>query len=183
MTFFANTGITWPELKQETLDAGAASLQAASLLWRVFAGLEYREMSPERRELEGEIRKDLSACAESLRMASKIYRRVADKLQEETLSPLTPAELDLASLRAPFRYDGDPLFDLYSSQPRISVGALYLELSQRTANLAAAVATFEIDHGGFDLAPQVFQMMRQWEALAALGRVVAVLNRRRNGGS
>lgn len=176
MTFFANSGTTWPHYDGQTRRAGTQSLEAASRLWKIFAALE----SGDSRNIS---REDIIACADQLQEAAGIYGRIGDALSNATVSGLTPAELELAALQLPYRYGEDPFFDRSS----LPIGKLYLDLSQRALILASLVRTFQLSderrpHEIDDLAPQVFLMMRQWEALAILGRVIAVLNRRPRAG-
>ena len=171
MTFFANSGVAWPKFEQETREAGTESLDAASRIWKILAALEDRDG----RNVE---REEFTKCAKSLQHASDIYNKVAIELRYEKVASITPAELDLAALHHPY-YDGNIFFyKMFIEDSDISVGRLYDELAQRTAHLAASIRAFEVERDNADLAPQAFQLMKQWEILAVLGRVVAVLNRR-----
>lgn len=179
MTFFANSGITWPKFERETREAGAHSLDAASRIWKLLAYLEDRY---DRNFDQDEI----ANCASSLDLASNIYSDIADQLKYEIIPGVTAAELDLASVNFPIRHSiyGSPrryqqsFFYALFLDDDISLGRLYLELSQRSAHLAASVRALDIKRESKDLAPQAFQLMKQWEILAILGRIVAVLNRR-----
>ena len=55
----------------------------------------------------------------------------------------------------------------------------------RLEALASDIRAFDLnlltkgDDGAYDLAPQAFRIMQQWEEAATLARLIAVLNRRR----
>ena len=120
MTFFANSGVTWPNIEHETREAGAKSLDAASRIWKILAALEDRENHSPKQE-------DLVSCAYSLQSASDIYSKIADQLKHETVEGITPAELDLAALNVPPRYiyRDMPFYKLFLNDSSISVGRLY----------------------------------------------------------
>lgn len=184
MTFFANSGVAWPKVEYLTRSAGTRSLDAASQIWKMLADLEAPDADQRYPE-----RGDLFRCAEMLESASTSYYEIADDLGNETAPRMTPAELELAAVSIPPRYayyperffrPTDPFYDLFFGEPDISVAALYHEMAQRASTLAGAIRTFDVEHDKrTDLAPQAFQMMKQWEMLATLGRIIAVLGRRR----
>lgn len=174
MTFFANSGVAWPKLQFETQNAGSASLRAASRLWSLFSVLE----SGDRGALQSI---DIAGCARELNDASAIYHKIAADLRHVEAEPLTPAEIEVAALpHLPYSSYDAPwlLFPLLNGRRSIDIGALYLELAQRSETLSAAVRTLPFERDELDLAPWVFDMMRQWEFLSVLGRALAVLNRR-----
>jgi hypothetical protein len=180
MTFFANSGVAWPNLEKQTQEAGAKSLDAGSRIWKILAHLENRQ----EQHLD---RREIIICAESFQRASDLYSEIAGRLRYEKVDRITPAEIDLAAVNIPARpyyyderfYYGDSLFyEMFLYRSEVSLGDLYRELAQRTTHLAASLRAFEIERENEDLAPQAFQLMKQWEILATLGRVVAVINRR-----
>ncbi|WP_321870688.1 hypothetical protein [Burkholderia ubonensis] len=181
MTFFANSGVAWPKVEYLTRDAGTRSLDAASQIWKLLADLEALDQRhPEQ--------SDIFRCVQNLELASKSYYEIANLLGNEMVSSMTPAEIELAAVTIPpryayyperFFYPNDRFYDLFLGDGDISVAALYREMAQRMSALAIAIRTFDVDHDErANLAPQAFQMMKQWEMLATLGRIIAVLGRR-----
>lgn len=180
MVFFANSGIAWPRFEEKTRHAGASSLEAAGSLWKVFAALEGGR-------LEGLVTDELVEVANTLEVAATTYADVAVALKGVSVKGLTDREFELAGL-PPRRYRyHEEIFWFWEVTDRrqLPIGHLYLELSRRLEILSRAVRGFEPMHERRDLAPQVFDMMAQWEMLAVLARIIAVLNRREasTGGS
>lgn len=170
MTFFANSGVSFPDFRKETEFAGEQSLLAGSRLWKFFSQLEGNK----NREIdEGEI----NECINELLMAAKTYHGIALALKNEGVGPLTPAEIDLAALHGTQGYYDYRRFGGPDRADHIPVGALYLELAKRLSTLASALRGFDPFRPD-GLGMQVFQMMRHWEMAAGLGRVIAVLNAR-----
>lgn len=186
MTFFANAGIVLPELGQQTADAGASSLRAISTLWNAFANLEGGHWDSDVDT------KALLENAGALWNASRIYHEIAIQTRDTTVDQITPAELDLAGVNVPwsffdesFRWWSGTFFALFLDDP-INIGNLYNEVAQRNETLASTISgfasstrTFGIEQKYDYLAPQAFQIMKQIEALAILGRIISVLNRRK----
>lgn len=177
MTFFANSGVSWPKYENDTKRAGTLSLNAFSQIWKLLAELESRSEA-----LHGSA--DFTNSAESLKDAANTYDRMAEDLRDVSIAPLTPAEFELAGINLPSRrfysddrYLSDSFFGLFI-EGSVVLGRLYKELSQRTAILASSMRAFEIQRSNADLVPQAFQFMKQIEVLATLGRVIAVLNQR-----
>lgn len=178
MSFFANSGVAWPQHENDTRRAGAQSLEAFSKVWHALADMERRGEST-----FSDV--ELSDTANSLQSAVQIYTQLAEEFRNINLDPMTPAEFDLAGLNLSMRefydarlYLAPESFYVLFLESRINLGKLYKELAQRTKNFASSLRAFEAQRSNVDLSPQVFQFMKQLEALAILGRVVAVLNQR-----
>jgi hypothetical protein len=178
MTFFANSGVAWPNVELITRQAGEKALQGGSRLWQFLAGLEGR--SPDSRG-ESDERGDRITNTELLRDAAQGYRAVIDQIDGGLVAELSLAEMELANIGPyPFYYYGFPYPDFDRRGP-VSVRDLYNELALRLEVLASHIISFEPQRDKRDLAPQTFLLMRQWEALATLARIIAVLNRREIG--
>lgn len=179
MTFFANSGIAWPKYEEDSRRAGTMSLDAISQVWQLFASLEARS-----ERFDGNVDgSSVSHSADSFQKAAGTYYRMADGLEDVFIDHLSGAEVELAGINLPNRrfYDGpysDWLGDLFS-RGSIPIGRVYKELAQRAEHLSSSIRAIEIRRDNSILAPQVFQIMKQLETLAILGRIVAVLNLRR----
>jgi hypothetical protein len=173
MMFFANSGVAWPKLEQQTRQAGSDSLEAASHLWRFIARLERRQSEPI--DLD-----DLLQCIEQLDRASRAYSKIASELTGEIVGGLTDSEFEAVGLRrGPYAYYDDwSLRSFLEEDVGVPIGYLYLDLSRRIELLASALRVFEPNREDRDLVPSVFGMMRQWERIATTGRIIAILNRR-----
>jgi hypothetical protein len=176
MTFFANSGIAWPNYAVATQHAGTQSLEAFSEIWRLLAALEARgDQSVAYVDI------DLTKSAKSLESAGLTYETIAQTLRNVTIAALTPAEYELAGL-TPFvvypSYLDASIYSLFAGK-EIRPSQLYQELAQRTNTLAAFMKAFEPKRSNPDLVPQAFQFMRQLEVLSTLGRIIAVLNQRK----
>ena len=174
MTLFANSGVAWPRYESETKEAGKKTFEAASGLFRILAVLEGEVQSPQISEFE------LTRCAESLDQAARVYARVGETLAEETVKWLTPSEYELAGLP---RYSRRFVEDDYYVSPflyrgEVSIGDLYRDLSHRLTRLAAAIRNLRVEGPNVDLAPQVFDVLRLWETVSTLARLIATLGRR-----
>ena len=177
MTFFANSGIAWVQHEEATRQAGGDTFEAVSDLWKILATLE-------RADQEGSQTVDremIDKCAENLVKASSAYRTIASQIAdtEQWIDGLSLMEFELAALYpyGYYRHDDERFSESFFAA-RISIKELYNELSQRLEMLTSAVRAFEPNREKRDLATQVFQMMKHWEAAARLGRAIAVLNRR-----
>ncbi|TCG08843.1 hypothetical protein BZM27_09335 [Paraburkholderia steynii] len=170
MTFFANSGVTFPKFEEDTHAAGSEALEAAASIWRMFAALE-------RNEGQSIQRSEVDDCAQMLLRAASTYHYIATELRNVHVRTLTPAEFQQAAIPHHFTYDVEPLNSMIFS-PQINMGDLYREIAQRAELLSSTLKIIPFDRDIADLAPQVFNTMRQWEYLSYLGRVVSVLNRR-----
>jgi len=173
MVFFANSGTTWPNLEHLTQEAGHDALDGASKLWRALALIEGRELTLTEKDEE---REKLAGAASQLRNAARLYRDVESKISNGLTEKLSPAEIDLAALVNVTSHDS-PFYDLFLLN-YINVQKLYNEIAIRLEILASGIAFFDPGREKNELSPQVFQMMKQWDCLSTLGRVIAVLNRR-----
>ena len=174
MTLFANSGVAWPRHEPETKDAGKKSLEAASDLFRILAALEGDSQTSQLTDF------DLVRCAESLDQAAQSYARVGDSLAGEVVKPLTRSEFELAAVPWYWRRHIGDDFDeppfLYRG--RVPIGDLYRDLSYRLSRLASAIRALKTSENSFDLAPQVFEMLKLWESVSTLARLIATLGRR-----
>jgi hypothetical protein len=167
MTFFSNSGVRFPNLEGQTRIAGHRALSGAADLWRLFAVLEGREGPPF--EDERHLREQ---CIENLREAVGIYKHIVDNIPSEHVE-LSPAEYELAAVGPGFlEYIRQPF------PPYLNLRSLYIEVIRRLEILISQLQAFETDREKETLVQPVFTMMRQWESLAAIGRIIAVLNRR-----
>ena len=174
MTFFANSGIAWPKLEQQTREAGADSLEGGSQLWMLFARLERGAPEPGNRDA-------IAQAAEQLDRASNVYRSIAAQLDGQIVDGLSPSELELAAVRVrPTSYDEEWALDRLERMRHIPIAESYRELSRRLRTLASNLRAFAPNREDTDLAPSVFGMMRQWEMIASLARIIAVVSRRSN---
>jgi hypothetical protein len=174
MTLFANSGVAWPRHEPETKDAGAKSLEAASGLFRILGTLEADSQAAQPMEFE------IGRCAESLNEAAQIYTRVAESLAGELVSPLTPSEIELAAVpRYQRRYIDDDFYEPpFRYRGPVPIGELYRDLAHRLSRLASAVRMLNTSERNFDLAPQVFEILKLWESVSTLARLIATLGRR-----
>lgn len=174
MTLFANSGVAWPRHEKETKEAGKKSLEAASQIFRILADMESRSESDQVSQF------DLNQSAEHLELAGKTYQRVAESLSGETTPRLTGSELELAGVNGQWRrFVDEDLYDLrFPYRGQIPIGELYRDLSHRLARLANAVRHLNVRGETFDVAPQVFHILRQWELISTLSRIIATLGRR-----
>ena len=174
MTLFANSGVAWPRHEAETKDAGQKSLEAASGLFRILASLEAESHPAKLGDYE------LNRCAESLDQAAQIYARVGDELSREAVRQMSASEFELAAIPRYRRGYADEEFEVspYPYRGRLLVGDLYKDLSHRLRRLASAIRALKTSERSFDLAPQVFDMLRLWESISSLARLIATLGRR-----
>lgn len=169
MTFFANSGAAWPDFDNETREAGSDALRAASRLFNIFANLESGESLTITRN-------DVETCARDLEGVAKTYESIARRLGPAAISGVMITDEEVAEWFGPFPF--------VESWPRdwitggsILIGAVFEELSHRARNLVSAIRAVEPNVKGRDLAPSVFRILAQWEALERLARFVAVVNR------
>jgi hypothetical protein len=161
---------------QITAQAGAQSLDAGSDLWAIFRDLEGYGSPPD-------IVNRAQATANKLRNAAELYRGVLAQVGDESIAPLSPAELEVAAFDL-FEFD----FSYYPFARRNILSGLdtprefYQELITRLQTLAASLANLNLFGSKESLAPTAFQIMRLWERLAVLARVIAVINRRERRG-
>lgn len=171
MTLFANSGVAWPKFEQQTQEAGTKSLDAASHFYKLLSLIENKAQFIGTDEL--------NSCARAFDSAGKIYASVADELvHEPDVSSMSPAELELAALPIYRRYYEEPVEELFLLRRKISIRDLYLELSQRCAQISAYVRILNPEKSSEDLASTIFQMMRLWESMSMLARAIATLSRR-----
>lgn len=174
MTLFANSGVAWPRHEQETKEAGKKSLESASQIFQILANMESGTEFNQSSEL------DRTRCAEGLEQASMIYKRVAESLSGEAAMRLTGSEFELAGVNELWRgFWGDEFYSVrrpYTGQ--IPIDELYRDLSHRLIRLASAIRQIDLSVSAFDAAPQVFQILRQWELISTLSRLIATLGRR-----
>jgi hypothetical protein len=170
MTFFANSGIAWPNLEQITAEAGAKSLDGASDLWAMLSIMESPDGASFGERPEGRA-KD---AARKFEEAAMLYSKIIDEVDDTALPEFTRGELELAAVENR-RYDPAYIFEFRGGA---SARDLYREIRMRLETLASGIASLDLRGKRADAAPQVFQIMRDWESLAVLGRIVAVANRR-----
>ena len=179
MTFFANFGNHEKNLAAQTAIAGTDSLQGASEMFRLFAGLEARESGEDsRREwLEDG---SLGRSIEVLERAAKLYVEISGQVDSEWLDELAHDEIELAGVLNSNRfYRDDRIWGFLRERKRRDTRSeLYRELSRRADMLASSLRTLDVKREGRDLSGPVFQCMQQWENMASLARVIAVVNRR-----
>lgn len=171
MTFFANSGVAWPNLQLDTAVAGQMSLEAASDMWALVAMLE----NPRGAVTSFNLTDRAADAGNKFKEAADQYRKIAARVDDKALPALSPAELDLASL------DGDTAreFGQDSVQSRLmpSPRSLYEQLAKRLETLASRLMGLNFQKAD-DLHPGVFKLMRDWESLTTLGRLIAVANLR-----
>src|SRR6266566_5290793 len=95
MTFFANSGVAWPDFEKDTRDAGAGALRAASRLLQAFADLESGKTVSISED-------DVEFCAEALNGAAKTYSRIAYQLRDATVSRPLLTDCELVDWFGPF---------------------------------------------------------------------------------
>jgi hypothetical protein len=168
VTLIGNAGIRWPELDEITREAGERALSAAAKLWQIFANVE-GESKPGKSVTSPS---DLETCAGQFLEAAGNYREMLRVLTTvETAFTIAPVDAEIAAVNM------DLVSPLTSGR---DIRILYGELAFRLETLASQISAFDVRADKFDLAPQAFQMMRQWETAACLGRLVATLNRRKD---
>ena len=180
MTFFANSGVAWPDHESETASAGTQSLEAISQIWKLLSDLESRrDGSP--------IPTEVGPIIEKLTGAAVVYSRIARSLEEVRPQVVSLAELELAGVQG-YSFFDPGLARIFrrcltsirlSDDNELKIGYLYSELAQRSDNLARSLRLVEVSRSNLDLAPQMFQIMSQIESWSELGRVIAVVNRRK----
>ncbi|MFS8115004.1 hypothetical protein QD460_25010 [Rhizobium jaguaris] len=167
MVFFANSGITWPHLESLTSDAGSQSLEAASELLSVIAKMEGRtETRPEDQSHA------IDEIARKFRSAADLYEKAIPQVDDRILFPLSLAEVELASVYGPPWRDPD----FFPTTPKLA----YRDLASRLYTLAANVTDIKFEKPKSELAPLIFQLMGEWERLASMARLIAVLNLRKS---
>jgi hypothetical protein len=175
MVFFANAGIAWPKLEDISRRAGESALHAGAHLWRMFAILEGAKNGID----DGKGSEAQRQCVASLKEASDLYQKVMTSIDDRHVV-IRPSDLELAAVDVQ-SYSGFEPFSLTKTfyfGDSIRMRDLYSELMQRIGMLANDVELFDIKRKTIQVAPSAFRMMRQWETLAILGRLIAALNRR-----
>jgi hypothetical protein len=180
MTFFANSGVAWPNSYQTTREAGQRALEAGAYLWHFLGILEGRDPAA-----PGPVdNEERLIAANMLKEVSMRYYDIADKEIGDMLVPeLSPAEMELANIPQQrwFDYRGTryPYEYPYPGIGRpVPVRELYRDLALRLQTLSSHLSSLESRQAKEDLAGQAFLLMGQWEAVAILARIIAVLNRR-----
>jgi hypothetical protein len=166
VTIFANSGPKWRTTEETTTNAGTQALEAASGLWRLLAAIESGKGADQS--------KTVARAYEKVTAAMELYESIVPTVDDSPLPPLSPAEFQGAALY-PYPSHPDASFIEYSSA---SPQKLYRELITRLDTLRRRLNSLDLQKPKEDLAPQAFQLMQDWEALARLGRVIAVINRR-----
>jgi hypothetical protein len=174
MTFFANAGVKWPKVESELRDAGTHTLEAGTELWRLISKVEGWP-SNRRTEIADEDGIRLN-CVRKLREAAEIYSRSLNEIGEETVQPLTEAEIRLAAI--PYFSDG---IENYLFRSGSTTRVLYFTLIHRIQSLSSLVANLNLNNYRRDLIPQVFRAMREWELISSTARMIAVVNLRNDG--
>src|SRR5262249_38939628 len=133
MTFFANSGITLPNLKDLTRQAAHEALGSASEIWRMISIIENKD------DLKGSefSRTEMNKCAEGLRKSAQLFSQVIKEVEGQgSVAPLTPSERELAAIapESDYRY-GRYGYDF--DHERWSLANLYRELAKRLEILAA----------------------------------------------
>ncbi|TAU55739.1 hypothetical protein ELI43_24380 [Rhizobium leguminosarum] len=166
MTFFANSGVTWPNLEHLTSEAGALSLEAASELLSIVSKLEKEETTENRS-------KEISATSKKFRDASKLYKSIVTQISVDAeFSYIAQSEMELANVST-YPWISEDLINF-----PLSTREAYRDISVRLDTLAATITDISFDKQKVDLAPLIFRLMGDWERLSAIARIVAVLNRR-----
>jgi hypothetical protein len=173
MVFFANSGNALPHLEQKTREAGASTLQAAAEFWQVLGDIEGRASDFAKRDSE---RERLQLCVDRLRNAATTYQSMLDQIPPDRLWEVSEAELQVAALDMP------SLHQLPYYRPRhprrVNLKHLYAELIEKLQRIADEILALDWGGSKEDLAPQVFILMRRWENLTNLGRLIVVVNHR-----
>jgi hypothetical protein len=174
MTFFANAGISWPNVEAQLREAGTQALDAGAHFWGFIAAME--RWSPDGHE-DFEVAEHLrDICIGKLLRAADIYSNNLKSIGDIQVRQLDQAEIELVDgLRPPsdrFRIVGRSF----------NMRQLYEVLIQRIRELAQQLAHLEVRRRK-EITPLVFQNMQQWERIAMLARLIAVLNLRPNAGS
>ncbi|MCA1495855.1 hypothetical protein [Bradyrhizobium sp. NBAIM14] len=172
MTFFANAGVKWPSVQSQLQQAGTDALTGGAELWKLFSKIEAWKFDQATiHEDEEDVK---GRCVKALRNAADTYSSNLESFETSTVDLLTPAEIEAAAL--PSYYDDQYPFQFVPSQ--FNTRELYRELITRIRTLASQVTTFNLQSDRRDLAVQVFRAMRDWETIASLARLIAVLNLR-----
>jgi hypothetical protein len=91
MTFFANSGVAWPNSYQSTREAGQRALEAGARLWQLLGIIEGRDPA----SVDGTDEQRLMIAA-MLKEVSGRYREIANKeLNDSSVPGLSLAEMDL----------------------------------------------------------------------------------------
>lgn len=164
MTFFANSGIQFPDLEERTRSAGTESLKGGAELLDVISILES----------EGERKRDrgqIDRISKSFVVASKTYEELSRSVGDRLLARPTDAEFALAY--------GSRLWSYYWGDRRApGVSELYRDLSIRLAHLASSVTDINMEKSSRELVPLVFRIWNDWEETSSLARLISLLNRR-----
>lgn len=168
MTFFANSGVKFPNLEQPTREAGQRALEGAADLWRLFANIEGRigETKPHEQSMR-------QVATANLEQALAIYRGIINDIPPQSVT-LSPAEIELIG-----GYDVRFLHEWPHPAWQWDLRELYLELIKRLEILIGQLRSTEITAEKQHLVQPVFSMMKQWETLALLGRIISVVNQKR----
>ena len=173
MTFFANAGISWPNVEAQLREAGTLALDAGAHFWGFIAAME--RWTPDGRE-DFKVAEHLrDVCVERLFRAADIYSSNLKSIDDIEVRELDPTEIELVDgLRPPLRY---PI-----ESRRFHVRKLYELLIHRIRELAEKLAKLDVRRRK-EATPLVFQSMQHWERIATLARLIAVLNLRPRAGS
>lgn len=203
MTFFANSGIRIPKEERRTRKSGKKSLTAGSKLWKLLSILEDYESESSfntARVIAKELAVDLSSLANdysSLSDASSSEWISATEYDVE-IARIGPI-WDFYEWNGMFPVRPPPR----GYDRKLNLKTLYRDLSRLMDRLAASIEQFidsEMDrpdrfkslsrqigevgssewrgaHRGRNaLANQAFDIMRQWEVIAKLARLISVVN-------
>jgi hypothetical protein len=183
MTFFANAGVKWPSAEIELQQAGTQALSGGADFWRLVSTIEAWETHDSARRDVREAQAMQKSCARTLAGAANKYYGllVVDSPAfefERPIDPPTPEELEQAATIFPIGFPSRP----YRERGEFTISSLYGELADRLDALAVHVRGLDLAQDQRELAFEIFKAMRQWELIAWLARLIAVLNRRTRSG-
>jgi hypothetical protein len=182
MTFFANAGVKWPTIQSELRQAGTYALSGGADLWQLLSEIEGWQSDKVTTHVKEETIK--KRCLQELQNAADTYSSGIKTIGgDDIVAPFTLAELGLAAV--PFNYDG---LDGYVFRDGsifrgvVTTRDLYNLLIARIRHLSSQVETLDLKSDRRNLTYQVFRIMREWESVSSIARVIAVVNLRNDSG-
>jgi hypothetical protein len=171
MTFFANAGISWPNVEAQLREAGTQALDAGANFWAFISEME-RWSADEVGDFEG-AENLRNTCIKKLYEASDIYSNNLNSIGDIQVRALDPFEYNLVD---GFFRGSNGYFTL---EDPYDVRTLYETLILLIRDLARQLAILDVKRRK-DITPLVFRSMQQWELITAHARLIAVLNSRPN---
>jgi hypothetical protein len=156
MTFFANAGVSWPSLDDETRKAGAKALNAGSLFWKLISDLENNE------DIDQKLKNEVVV---ELMSASSMYHNISNLVDSDAFVEMLPRD-----------YEEAAIYDITYFDKGFSVREAYRDISQRLKNMAADFGALNLEIDRWQQARFVFRVMQAWERISNLARTISVAN-------